>query len=80
LLEHGHIYLDGIPLAHEEVPLAFVLQANARELKALEEFVMLKERYISRYMNVKKYLKVIKEALQLISYLKEFPSKDKSND
>jgi hypothetical protein len=62
LLEHGYVFLDGIPLAREEVPLAPVLQADARELKALEEFIMLKERHISRHMNVEKCLEAIEEA------------------
>jgi hypothetical protein len=79
LPEHGYVCLDGIPLAREEVPLAPVLQADARELKVLEEFIMLKERHISRHMNVEKCLEAIEEA-SLISYLRMFPSKDKSND
>jgi hypothetical protein len=79
LPEHGYVCLYGIPLTREEVPLAPVLQADARELKALEESIMLKERHISRHMNVEKCLEAIEEASQLISYLREFPSKDNSN-
>jgi hypothetical protein len=80
LPEHGHVCLDKIPSAHEVVPLASISEPNDRELKALEDFIVLKERHIARHMNVEKCLEAIDEASQLISYLKSFPSKDKASD
>jgi hypothetical protein len=80
LLEHGHVCLDGILLAREVVPLVPMLQPNARELKALEKFIMLKEIRISQYMNIEKCPEAIEEASQLISYFREFSSKDKNNN
>lgn len=41
---------------------------------------MLKETCISQYMNVEKCLEAIEKASQLISYFKEFSSKNKNNN
>jgi hypothetical protein len=46
------------------------LQTDARKLKVLEKFIMLKERHILRHMNVEKCLEKFEEASQLMSYLK----------
>lgn len=80
LSKHGHVCLNKIPLTCKVIFLASISQLDDRELKALEEFILLKERHIVHHMNVKKYLQAIDEASQLISYLKLFPSNDRTND
>ena len=56
---------------------AHVHDANDQELKALEDFVIMKEKCIMKLMYVKRNLRAIENTKWLMQYLKEFPRKDK---
>ena len=51
--------------------------ANEQELKALEEFIVMKEKCIMKLMYVERNLRAIEDTKWLMEYLQEFPKKDK---
>ena len=58
--------------------LAEVFGADARELRALQDFVAYKEKCVERFQNVEKNLEAIDQAKWLADYLEEFPEQDRS--
>lgn len=76
----GYVCFETIPSVHSKPDLAEVSQADDRELKALEDYILLKERQILRQTNVERNLEAIEETSKLITYLKEFPKRDRSMD
>ena len=56
---------------------AEVHDAKDQELKALEDFVHMKEKCIMKLMYVEHNLRTIEDTKWLMQYLKEFPRKDK---
>ena len=66
-----------MPNRGQKPNFAYVHDANDQELKALEDFVIMKEKCIMKLMYVECNLCAIKETKWLIQYLKEFPRKDK---
>ena len=54
-----------------------VHDANDQELKALEDFILMKEKCIMKLMYVERNLRAIENTKWLVQYLKEFPRKDK---
>ena len=55
-----------------------VHDANDHEIKALEEFIIMKEKCIMELMHVERNLCAIEDTKWLMQYLKEFSRKDKS--
>jgi hypothetical protein len=78
--EHGHECLQRIPSIDSQVDLASVAEPDGRELRALEDFILLKERHIVRHMNIEKSLKAVAETSKLIAYMHEFPLKDRTEE
>ena len=54
-----------------------VHEANDQELKALEDFIRMKEKCIMKLMYVEHNLRIIEDTKWLMQYLKEFLRKDK---
>jgi hypothetical protein len=71
--ENGHICLDEVPNVRLQIPLAPIAEPDERELRALNDFILLKERHIARYMDIEKNLLAIEAIERFISYLKDFP-------
>ena len=59
--------------------LSAVLPANPREVQALEEFIALKERQISRLVRIDENLDAILETEWLKDYILTFPNRDRSS-
>ena len=57
---------------------AYVYDANDQELKALEEFIIIKEKCIVKLMYMERNLHAIEDTKWLMQHLKEFLKKDKS--
>ena len=53
-----------------------VLDADVRELQALDEFIKLKERQIARHTQVERNMAAITETEWLKNYLAEFPRRN----
>ena len=66
-------------LDHGQKPnSAHVRDANDQEIKALEDFIIMKEKCIMKLMYVERNLHAIEDTKWLMQYLKQFPRKDKS--
>jgi hypothetical protein len=72
----GHACLDAVPSAHLPIGFATVTDPEPRDIKVLEDYIVLKEKHIARNQNVEKNIEVVEQTEWLISYLKEFPTKD----
>ena len=46
--------------------LSQVEHANYKKLRALQDFILLKEQHIARHLHVKRSLQAIKETLKLV--------------
>ena len=75
--EDGYQYLNEVPNCGQKLNFAQVHDANNQELKALEDFVLMKEKCIIKLMYVEHNLHAIQDTKWLMEYLKEFPRKDK---
>jgi hypothetical protein len=73
----GHVCLRSLPNMAERPALAKVHRAEERELKALDEFIAYKTRYVERLQNVEKNLQAIEETEWLKEYLEHFPDANK---
>ena len=69
--------LNGMPYPTEKTSFADVYDTNEQEIKALEEFIMMKEKCIIKLMYVERNLCAIEDTKWLMEYLQEFPKKDK---
>ena len=56
-----------------QIPLAPIAKPEDRELRTLNDFTLLKERHIARYMDIEKNLLNIEATNRFIFYLKDFP-------
>ena len=57
--ENGHICHSEIANVRLQIPLAHIAEPEDRELKALSDFILLKERHIARYMDIEKNILAI---------------------
>ena len=73
----GYQCLNEVSDPAEKPSFADVYDANEQELKALEEFIMMKEKCILKLMYVEQNLCAIEDTKWLMEYLKEFSKKDK---
>ena len=73
----GYQCLNEVPNLVDKPSFADVYDANEQELKALEEFIVMKEKCIMKLMYVERNLRAIEDTKWLMEYLKEFPKKDK---
>jgi hypothetical protein len=62
----------------EKLNLAEVFCTDKRELRALDNFIAYKEKYVERLQNVEKNLQAIKETQWLKQYLEDFPRADRA--
>jgi hypothetical protein len=75
-LADGHLCLTSFPSTIEKPNLAEVFCADELELRALDDFIAYKERYVERLQNVEKNLQTIEEIRWLKQYLKDFRGVD----
>jgi hypothetical protein len=68
----GHMCLRSVPNTAEKPALAEVHRAEERELKALDEFIAYKTRWVEKLQNVEKNLQAIEETEWLKEYLEHF--------
>ena len=73
----GYQCLIEVPNRGQKPNFAHVHDVNDQELKALEDFVIMKEKCIMKLMYVERNLRAIEDTKWLMQYLKEFPRKDK---
>jgi hypothetical protein len=73
----GHLCLISLPNTMEKPNLAEVSATNERELRALDEFIAYKERYVERLQHVEKNVPAIDETRWLKQNLEEFPDGDR---
>ena len=73
----GYQCLSEVPNHGLKPNFAQVHDANDQELKALEDFIIMKEKCIMKLMYVEHNLHAIEDTKWLLQYLKEFPRKDK---
>jgi hypothetical protein len=73
----GHACLDAVPSTRLPIGLATITDPEPRDIKVLEDYIVLKEKHIARHQNVEKNIEVVEQTKWLISYLKEFPTKDR---
>jgi hypothetical protein len=64
--------LRSVPNTAEKPALAEVHRAEERELKALDEFIAYKTRWVEKLQNVEKNLQAIEETEWLKEYLEHF--------
>ena len=74
----GYQCLTEVPSRDQKLSFADVYEANDQEMKALEEFIKMKERCIMKLMYVKRNLRAIDDTKWLIQYLKQFSKTNKS--
>ena len=74
----GSQCLNEVPNQGLKPNFAQVHEANDQELKALEDFIRMKEKCIMKLMYVERNLRAIEDTKWLMQYLKEFPRKDKA--
>ena len=65
-----------VPLVRTKPVFTSVLDADVRELQALDKFIKLKERQIARHTQVEKNRAAIIETEWLKNYLAEFPRRN----
>jgi hypothetical protein len=53
--------------------LATATDLEPRDINVLEDYIVLKEKYIAQHQNVENNIEAIEQTEWLISYLKEFP-------
>jgi hypothetical protein len=73
----GYKCLARLPVVGEKPKLAEVKGEDAREIKALRNFITYKERAVRRLQHVEKNLEAIEETEKLIAYLQEFPARER---
>ena len=73
----GYQCLNEVPHREKKPNFAHVHDANDQELKALEDFIIMKEKCIMKLMYVERNLRAIEETKWLMQYLKEFPKEEK---
>ena len=73
----GYQCLNEVPNPAEKPSFTDVYDANEQELKALEEFIVMKEKCIMKLMYVERNLRAIEDTKWLMEYLQEFPKRDK---
>ena len=69
--------LDVVPSIRLPIQFAVVTDPEPQDIKVLEDYITLKERYIARYQDVDRNIEAVFEMEWLISYLKEFPTRDR---
>ena len=74
----GFRYLTEVPSTDQKPSFADVYDANDQELKALEEFIKMKERCIMKLIYVDRNSRAIGDTKWLLQYLKQFPKIKKS--
>ena len=65
-----------VPLVRTKPMFAPVLDADVRELQALDEFIKLKERQIAHHTQVERNMVAITEIEWLKNYLAKFPQRN----
>ena len=65
--ENRHIWLYEISNVCPQIPLAPIAKPKDRKLRVLNDFVLLKERHIARYMDIEKNLLAIEAIDRFIS-------------
>ena len=78
--ENGHICLHEIPNVRVQIPFVLIAESEDRELRALNDFILLKERHIACYMEIEKNLLAFEATNRFISYLKDFPLQNHFED
>jgi hypothetical protein len=73
----GYECLDAVPSIRLPIQFAPVTDPEPRDIKVLEDYITLKERYIARHQDVDRNIEAVFETDWLISYLKEFPTTDR---
>jgi hypothetical protein len=58
-LEVGHACLDAVPFACLPIGLATVTDLEPRDIKVLEDYIVLKEKHIARHQNVEKNIEAV---------------------
>jgi hypothetical protein len=76
--EMGYACLDTVPSTRLPIGLAEITEPEPRDIKVLEDYIDLKERQIARHQNVEKNIDAVEQTEWLISYLKEFPTNDRT--
>ena len=74
----GYQCLTEVLSLDQKPSFANVYEANDQEMKALEEFIKMKERCIMKLMYVERNLRAIEDTKWLMQYLKQFPRTNKS--
>ena len=65
----GYQCLNEVPDPAEKPSFVDVSDTNEQKLKALDEFIMMKEKYIMKLMYVERNLHAIEDTKWLIEYL-----------
>ena len=73
----GYQCLTEVPSPDQKPSFPDVYDANDQEMKALEEFIKMKERCIMKLMYVEHNLRAIEDTKWLMQYLKQFIKKNK---
>ena len=73
--EGGYKVFRSVPLVRTKPVFAPVLDADVREVQALDEFIKLKERQIARHTQVERNRAAITKTEWLKNYLTEFPQR-----
>ena len=74
----GYQCLTEVLSLDQKPSFANVYDANDQEMKALEEFIKMKERCIMKLMYVEHNLRAIEDTKWLMQYLQQFPKTNKS--
>ena len=74
----GYQCLTEVPSLDQKPSFREVYDANNQEMKALEEFIKMKKRYIMKLMYVERNLRAIEDTKWLMQYLKQFSRTNKS--
>ena len=77
-LAEGYQCLTDVPSLDQKPSFADVYDCNDQEMKALEEFIKMKEQCIMKLMYVERNLRAIEDTKWLMQYLKQFPRTNKS--
>ena len=73
----GYQCLNEVPNREHKPKFAHVHDANHQDLKALEDFIIMKEKCIMKLMYVDRNMRAIEDTKWLMQYMKQFPREDK---
>jgi hypothetical protein len=78
--EEGLLCMKSLPMRMDNSKFAVVHEADTRELRALDDFIVYKERCISRYQHVEKNIDAIEETKEMKKFLLEHPRQDRGEE